>query len=286
MAPRTRSSVKSKKAKKGRKRRVRFYKKEYVAQNLVKPPENYENLILHYLTKLKRLFGSTDHSNSRVSEADTNRSTNQRLGNKSRINNNMDLTSNRCSTRQLIAKSKPYDAMEIDDNGDMEIVLRNKAFNIVNSAIEYGFANNVLEKRGNYFIMKNTRNSKLANRQPTPGPNVPNKSLFSKCKCHKCRSQKSVVRRDAEVVRPKTTEKLCQQYSNSRPQTTDNQRYRLRSPKTPQLSPQRQSRSNLLAKPTSKSFTNSKALEDHLRNNDCKCSRSRILKMKPSMPKK
>lgn len=286
MAPRTRNSIKTKKQKKGRKKRVHFHKKEYFggnSQTVVKPPENYENLILYYLTKLKRLFGSTDHAGSTVTEINPNRLGKDSSGKQTKSKSNMHYATDTNFIRRSSSKPKSYEAMEIDNDdvkSDMESVIRNKAFNIVNSAIEYGFANNVLEKRGNYFIIKKPKNSKIANRQPTPGPNVINKSFNADCKCPKCRSQKSIMKQNIYNVRPKTSQKLCRDFSNNRSESIDKQTYHFRSPKAPLPSHLKQSSTSVMPKRRSRSCTNSKALKDHNRIIDCTCSSCRMLKQK------
>lgn len=172
MAPRTRNSTKTKRGKviRGRKKHVRFHKSDISgkSQTDIKPPENYENLILHYLTKLKRLFGSTD-------DVEATRKSKERQGRQHKSKNYVDLNTTRPSPRKT-SKQKLYEVLKTDEN-QMERMIKDKAFNIVNSAIEYGFANKILEKKGNYFILKNRKNLKLAARQPTPGPNISNKSF-------------------------------------------------------------------------------------------------------------
>lgn len=266
MAPRTRNSTKTKRVKKGRKKRVRFHKSDgsSKSQATIKPPENYENLILHYLTKLKRLFGSTD-------DVENNRSSKERQGRQNRSKNYVELNSTRPTARKLTSKPKLYEELRSDEN-EMERTIKDKAFNIVNSVIEYGFANNILEKKGNYFILKNRKNIKLAARQPTPGPNISNKSFHSTCKCHKCRSQKSIGKQELLRVRSKTSD--CK-----RPLSAGNQTYRLRSGKTPQPSQSKNSSLSLLSR--SRSRTNSKM--NHAKNVDCRCSGCRTLKLKEKL---
>lgn len=277
MAPRTRNTTKTKRVKKGRKKRVRFHKSDNSgkSQILIKPPENYENLILHYLTKLKRLFGSADEVN------DNNRLMKDRQSKQNKSKNYADLNSDQPTTRKLSSKQKLYDILKSDEN-QMEKVIKDKAFNIVNSAIEYGFANNILEKKGNYFILKNRKNLKLAARQPTPGPNISNKSFHTGCKCHKCRSQKSVGKHDLKAVRSKTSDKLCREHTSKRPLSAGNQTYLLRSGKTPQPSQSKHSSLSLLSR-KSRSRTNSKSAKDHAKNTDCRCSVCRTLKLKQKL---
>ncbi|XP_060520259.1 uncharacterized protein LOC132698286 [Cylas formicarius] len=48
--------------------------------------------------------------------------------------------------------------------------IQEKVYNVVSAAIEYGFANDILERNGDWFVFKNRALSRAASRPPTPIP--------------------------------------------------------------------------------------------------------------------
>ncbi|KAF7269313.1 hypothetical protein GWI33_017636 [Rhynchophorus ferrugineus] len=93
-------------------------------------PKNYDNLLLFYLTKLKRLFSSQVSQNCRENSVDsTSRTRSQRVCHRPRT-------------------PIPPPSLNADD-------IQSKVYKVVSAAIEYGFANNVLERKGDCFVLKN-----------------------------------------------------------------------------------------------------------------------------------
>lgn len=273
MAPRTRSSVKPRKTKTGRKKRVSFHKKDHSiekSQAFIKQPKNYENLIRYYFTKLKRLFGSADEVNQSLSEIDTSRMLKTCVRNQCGSIQNLSRMSSSTSARLTNSKPKLSDSMDISNNRDLEMLMREKAFNIVSSALEYGFANDILEKRGDYFILKNRRNLKMAIREPTPGPSVFNKALNSVCKCVNCTNRRSIIKLEEDSLVNKHSEKLDRKHSVIRPQSARLREYNLRS--TP-------SRTNSIIRKKSKSCSGDKDLK-HNSAMSCRCSTTRSKRSK------
>lgn len=133
----------------------------------VKPPESYENLLLFYLTKLKNLFSNphpapTARQNSAV-----------RMGK---------LHHNHHPRRDSRATSLVHPCRYTSSNPPKPREdVQSEVYKVVSAALEYGFANNVLEKKGDCFILKNRRHN-LATRQPTPGPRYCERC----CNVHQC----------------------------------------------------------------------------------------------------
>ncbi|EEZ98878.1 hypothetical protein TcasGA2_TC004492 [Tribolium castaneum] len=107
--------------------------------------DSYANIVLYYLSKLKGLFHSpVNHEKTSY------------------------------YARDAYDSSKPIlrkDSRKMG-YGDSDIDAKEKACEIVNAAIQYGCANNIIEKVGNYFLLKKSEQPKqrMAVRRPTPGP--------------------------------------------------------------------------------------------------------------------
>ncbi|KAG5884682.1 hypothetical protein JTB14_000379 [Gonioctena quinquepunctata] len=129
-------------------------------EHKVKPDDD---LILYYLSKLRKLFASPDY-----------------------LTDGMRVNSGEKMRRQStgVKMRRPF-------NYSMNNDIKEEACNVVNDAIEYGFKNNVIERRGNCFILKNRQNPKLANRQQTPGPTAFDDSLYTRCQCSQCKIVKA-----------------------------------------------------------------------------------------------
>lgn len=123
--------------------------------NKQKTPESYENLVLFYLNKLRYLFSKahpqpTARENSALKMDKMQRNDPSSKSHKLNMMHPCKYTS-----------SNPPRPREEDMNS--------KIYKMVSAAIEYGYANDVLERKGGCFYFKNKRPS-LASRAPTPGP--------------------------------------------------------------------------------------------------------------------
>lgn len=133
----------------------------------VKPPENYENLLLFYLTKLKNLFSNPHPART----ARENSAVRMRK-----------LHQDHCPRSASRGNSLVHPCRYTSSNPPKPREhVQSEVYNVVLAALEYGFANNVLEKKGDCFILKNRRHN-LATRQPTPGPRYCEKC----CNVHRC----------------------------------------------------------------------------------------------------
>ncbi|CAH2017167.1 unnamed protein product [Acanthoscelides obtectus] len=150
MAPHTNSShKKSSRRSRGSSRQqrhvaekiVRFPKKEQPVKRksstAVKQSENYESLILYYLAKLRRLFGSADHPTPGNRENSAVKMRNENSGNVGRQDGPHSINPNRYTARR--SSPRPRDNLTEE--------MKEQAFSIVNAAIEYGYANNVIGRR-------------------------------------------------------------------------------------------------------------------------------------------
>lgn len=161
-----------------RRKAVRFGKKEKVIMKTVdaKAPEN---VILHYLTKLRKLF------NNRLTPGL------QPIAPAKVPKNNSPNDENKTSDshKPKSAPTKPWELMDVDSPGEeTDPQFKEKVFNMVIAALEYGLAHDLLEKKGNCFVLKSKRNAKIANRRPTPGPNITNASYIRcNCSCSNCK---------------------------------------------------------------------------------------------------
>lgn len=218
MAPRTRNSDK-KHFRRSHRREVRYPRREVAARKsatVIRPPENYENLILYYLTKLKRLFSAPNHPHPRSNETSAEKMRREQLSEKhcSGTKSKIAIDPDKYTARRTTPKPR-------EDLGAVEDDIKNKVYNVVNAAIEYGFANNVLEKKGDCFVFKNQRTSKIANRQPTPGPK---RSYCSQCNCNKCKNVNRTNTPDpCHNARPLSEHDTHRHlYSDRRPNTSAN----------------------------------------------------------------
>ncbi|KAG5884683.1 hypothetical protein JTB14_000380 [Gonioctena quinquepunctata] len=138
------------------KAKVERFRKNSHKEHEVKP--DYDNLIRYYLSKLGKMFASPVHPTVGM-----------------RVNSGEKMR--RQSTGVKLRRPSNYSM-----NND----IKEEVYNVVNAAIEYGFKNNVIERKGNCFILKNRHNPKLANRQQTPGPSAFDDSLYTRCQCSRC----------------------------------------------------------------------------------------------------
>lgn len=133
------------------KKRVRFSKARLpaISKNIESSNvDGYADIVLHYLSKLKRLFRPSDKRSA--------------------------------STTKSILKKKRYiiNGKSID---------RQTVLDIVNAALQYGCANQVIQKVGSYFLVRdddsteNTRKSKKCNNDYTP-------DQLNLVKCTSCNS--------------------------------------------------------------------------------------------------
>lgn len=253
MAPRIPTVSKTKKGKKEHKKRVRFRNNTVgkPRQEFIKPPKNYENVILYYLTKLKRLFGSNDQSKTVVGVTND----------KGKISNLCPTSKSKCSGN-IVTK-------------DLEAALKDKAFTIVNSALEYGFANNVLERRGNYFILKHKKNSRLFNREATPFPSIPSKRI-SACKCHICNSHLK-----SNIDNGKFTHIQKTSRGNIRAESLDNPKFNSKPQNIQKPSQEKVSFTSLTS-----SNRKSRSCTKFKSGKDCKCRNCRVSKVKPKVARK
>ncbi|CAH1101301.1 unnamed protein product [Psylliodes chrysocephalus] len=132
---------------------VRFTKRDRKPDSPI-PGKSNESLILYYLTKLKKLFKSQENKAGRG--------------------------------RSSVRIGKPQDGLTtgiaggLDKSGDIDNrQIQDVMYNVVNEALEYGFRNKILEKRGNCFMLTGTRS--VSRRDPTPGPQG-----FRTCNCRRC----------------------------------------------------------------------------------------------------
>lgn len=277
MAPRNRNS--DKKHSRSCRKEVRFPRREIAVRKsatVIRPPENYENLILYYLTKLKRLFATPDHPHPGSKENSADKMRRELLaGNRcSETKSKIEIDPNKYTARR--STPKPRDVKDIEQD------IRDKVYNVVNAAIEYGFANNVLERKGDCFVFKNKRSSKIANRHPTPGPSFAKRSYCSQCNCTQCKngnrnnepcqhvrpfSERGVYRKTHIVRRPNTSANIS----------------RLPESKTQSMNKGHLNRKNRPSRSKSCIITRSN-LKDRLRK-VCNCRRCRLLEQKKSQRK-
>ncbi|ENN81322.1 hypothetical protein D910_01178 [Dendroctonus ponderosae] len=123
--------------------------------NKQKSPESYENLVLFYLNKLRYLFSNahpqpTARENSALKMDKMQRD---------------DASSNSYKPNVM----HPCKYTSSNPPRPREDNMKSKIYKMVSAAIEYGYANDVLEKKGGCFYFKNKRPG-LALRAPTPGP--------------------------------------------------------------------------------------------------------------------
>ncbi|RZC34719.1 hypothetical protein BDFB_005701, partial [Asbolus verrucosus] len=130
------------------KKRVKFAKSRSPIpdKKSLNSAESYANIVIYYLSKLKNLFQSS---------SDRDKDTSKYLH-----GDRYDL-----SSRSILKKTCGRSAYA---NSDLEG--KQKAYEIVNAALQYGCANDVIEKVGNYFLVKKESEHNIATRRPTPGP--------------------------------------------------------------------------------------------------------------------
>ncbi|VEN45507.1 unnamed protein product [Callosobruchus maculatus] len=195
MAPRTNTSTRKSARRSGNSRQqrhekiVRFPKKEpplkRKSSTAVKPPENYESLILYYLAKLRRLFSSADHPTPGNRENSAAKMRKENNGNTGRQEEPQSINPNRYTARH--SSPRPRDNLSAE--------LKEQALNIVNAAIEYGYANNVVGRNGNCFYLKGTKSCKGLSLNPVPE---------SRCGCRQCFSRMST--NHVEVLKAPATQ--------------------------------------------------------------------------------
>lgn len=178
------SSKRDKERRNSKRRRVRFSvppKSPSPASKILGPRSNWENIVLHYLSKLKDFLTPSNCSSlmsvkcasnaTPVRECANNYSSKKCDRNCKHEKRSQSILSDRTSTESMSSKDK-----------------KRKAMKIVSAAIEYGRAQGIIENNGKYFWMKNMF-SKVANRSPTPAPSRKHKIS----KPHKAISRKFSV---------------------------------------------------------------------------------------------
>lgn len=282
MAPRSRNS--DKKHSRSRRKEVRFPRREVAVRKsatVIRPPENYENLILYYLTKLKRLFSAPDHPHPRSNEnsADKMRREQSTEERSSKTKSKIEIDPNKYTARRSTPKPR--------GGKDVEQDINDKVYNVVNAAIEYGFANDVLERKGDCFIFKNKRTSKIANRHPTPGPSCVKRSYCSQCNCSKCKdvNRNSDTPEPCKHIRPFSEHGIHRQtYYDRRPNTSANIS-RLQGSKTQSLSRAMTKNGRGTSRSKSCIITTHGNLKDRLRK-VCNCRRCRLLEQRRKSQRK
>lgn len=108
-----------------------------------KPPESYEKLLLFYLNKLKGLFSNTNHPQPGIRENSAIKL--DKLHREHYL---------RCSEQRTLGPPSKYTSSNPPRPRESPTNLQSEVYRVVTAAIDYGFANNVLEKRGDCFTFK------------------------------------------------------------------------------------------------------------------------------------
>lgn len=122
--------------------------------------DSYENIILHYLSRLAGLFRSAVPAKATI-------------------------------TDQL----KPI--LKIPSSPD-------KAYDIVSTAMDYGVANNIIQKIGSYFVLKNKPKERpVRSRRSTPGPGLKRCTVCkgTTAENHRCKRRRRSRRRGRRTRR-------------------------------------------------------------------------------------
>lgn len=186
------SSKRDKERRNSKRRRVRFSvppKSPSPASKILGPRSNWENIVIHYLSKLKDFLTPSNCSSLLSVKCPSNTTPNRECPNNH--------PSKRCD--RICKHERRSQSMLSDRSSAVSVSMKDrkrKAMKIVSAAIEYGRAQGIIENNGKYFWMKNIFN-KVANRSPTPAPRKhkasrPHKTLSQKFSvCVKTSSQEN-----------------------------------------------------------------------------------------------
>ncbi|KAJ3666484.1 hypothetical protein Zmor_001925 [Zophobas morio] len=142
--------------------------------------DSYANIVLHYLSKLKGLFQSPRIYNKDLANYFT-----------------------RGSFDNISKPILKKDPRRVNSYSESESESKQKAYDIVTAAIQYGCANNIIEKVGNYFLVKNKSEQKVSTRRPTPGPDY--------IRCASCKNLAKYSKRRS-VTNMRSRDKISSRY--------------------------------------------------------------------------
>lgn len=187
-----RGNCKSGNSKKTVPHRVKFVKsgnnssKLLASKNILRkarPHSTWENIVLHYLSKLRGFLAPSSCSSkctlsTRTSTCFDEENLASNLRHVSGRKGKGILKSIAHHTNKYgnpILNKRESSTVCVSETSDDTVALpkskqkKKKAFKIVSAAIDYGCAHGIIENRGKYFWLKNTFN-RIANRSPTPCP--------------------------------------------------------------------------------------------------------------------
>ncbi|KAL1516987.1 hypothetical protein ABEB36_000810 [Hypothenemus hampei] len=159
------------------------------------PPENFYNLLIFHLNKLKNGFSNHSHIFRENSNVNPNKTRHKNWKRNSPRPNMLPFANSYTS------KNSPTFC---------ENEIQEKLYNMVHAALEYGCASNIVKKKGNYFILKNNNryNSKL--KQSTLH------SRYCKRCCNNLKNKQQTQTKQIDVCREKPLHDNYEKYEGQR----------------------------------------------------------------------